>query len=97
MQIVWLPRARQNLTDIFSYVAKEAGVARAARLIDRITDAAEMLTAFPHLGKQSESDTDIRELQIPTLPYLLPYRVVGERVEILRVFHEAQRRPDQWR
>lgn len=50
----------------------------------------------PYLGKQSESDPDIRELQISALPFLLPYRVARGRIEILRVFHEAQERPDHW-
>ena len=96
MRIVWLPKARQNLSDIFAYVAKDAGIDHAARLIDRITQAAGNLSAFPYLGKQSENDPDIRELQVRALPYLLPYRVARGRVEILRVFHEAQRRPDHW-
>lgn len=96
MRLLWLPRAEQNLRDIFLFVARESGTDRAGRLIDRIVEAAERLTEFPHLGKQSENDPDIRELQVPTLPYLLPYRVAHGRVEILRVFHEAQRRPDHW-
>ena len=96
MPIVWLPKARRNLSEIFAFVATEAGADRAARLIERITEAAEHLSAFPHLGKQSENDPDIRELQVPGLRYLLPYRVAHGRVEILRVFHEAQRRPDHW-
>jgi len=30
------------------------------------------------------------------LPFVLPYRVARGRIEILRVFHEAQERPDHW-
>ena len=96
MEIVWLPKAQRNLSQIYAFVAKEAGVDRARRVIERIIEAAERLRSFPYLGKQSESDPDIRELQISALPFLLPYRVARGRIEILRVFHEAQERPDHW-
>jgi toxin ParE1/3/4 len=94
MEIVWLRKAEQNLSAIYTFIAKEAGSDRAGRVIERVIEAAERLGAFPHLGKQSESDPDIRELQVTALPFLLPYRVARGRVEILRVFHEAQERPD---
>src|SRR4051812_17999264 len=96
MTIVWLPKAVQNLEAIHRYVAAESGPQRANRLIQRIVASAESLERFPYLGRQSESAPDIRELQVARLPYLLPYRIVGDRIEILRVFHEAQDRPDQW-
>jgi toxin ParE1/3/4 len=96
MRIVWLPRARQNLSAIYAFIVKESGANRAGRVIERIVEAAERLGEFPHLGRQSESDPDVRELQVPTMPFLLPYRVAHNRVEILRVFHEAQERPDHW-
>ncbi|HLH88791.1 MAG TPA: type II toxin-antitoxin system RelE/ParE family toxin [Xanthobacteraceae bacterium] len=35
-----------------------------------------------------------RELVIVGSPYFVPYRVRGERVEILRVIHGARRWPD---
>jgi len=28
------------------------------------------------------------------LPYIIPYRVRGDAIEILRIFHGAQRLPD---
>jgi toxin ParE1/3/4 len=36
-----------------------------------------------------------RELIIPGTPYIVPYRVKGPVVEILRVFHGARRWPDE--
>src|SRR5262245_29223019 len=97
MQKVWLPKAQANLSAIHLFIAEEAGGKRAGRVIERIVEAANRLSTFPYLGKQSDSDPDIRELQVAGLPFLLPYRVSGDRVEILRVFHEAQERPDHWK
>jgi toxin ParE1/3/4 len=38
----------------------------------------------------------MHELQVARLPYFLPYRVVDDRIEILRIFHESQERPSAW-
>jgi plasmid stabilization system protein ParE len=38
----------------------------------------------------------IRELVIPTTPYIVPYRVQREAIQILRVYHGARRWPDSF-
>jgi toxin ParE1/3/4 len=35
-----------------------------------------------------------RELVIPKTPFLVPYRVNGQSLEILRIYHAAQRWPE---
>ncbi|MBV9051840.1 MAG: type II toxin-antitoxin system RelE/ParE family toxin [Hyphomicrobiales bacterium] len=50
----------------------------------------------PYLGQPSATTIGIHELRVARLPYVLPYRVVNERIEILRVFHESQDRPSAW-
>ena len=35
-----------------------------------------------------------RELVIPGLPYIIPYRVKNNVIEILRVLHAARKWPD---
>jgi hypothetical protein len=37
-----------------------------------------------------------RELIVTKTRYVVPYRVRGETVEILRVFHTSRRLPDRW-
>jgi toxin ParE1/3/4 len=39
---------------------------------------------------------EIRQINGPGLPDLIPYRVKDGRIEILRVFHTAQERPENW-
>jgi len=36
------------------------------------------------------------EWHIPNLTYTLPYRVMGDDIEILRVFHHSQEKPSRW-
>lgn len=38
----------------------------------------------------------MRELVVTGLPYLLPYTVHPDHIEVLRVFHDAQHRPASW-
>ena len=96
MKLVWLPFAANDLVSISDYVKTDANPAIAVRLIENIVRRASLLLDNPHLGRPSDSVDGIHELHIPNLPYLLPYRVVDDRIEILRVFHEAQDRPSAW-
>jgi len=37
-----------------------------------------------------------RELIVAKTRYIVPYRVRGETVEVLRVFHTSRRLPESW-
>jgi toxin ParE1/3/4 len=96
MKLVWLPFASNDLASIADYHESAAGAKIADRLIQQILRSAAALVENPHLGRPSDSVDGIHELHLPHIPYLLPYRVVEDRIEILRVFHEAQDRPSAW-
>jgi addiction module RelE/StbE family toxin len=93
MKIVWLPFALHDLTSISAYHEANASKDIAHRIIRHIVHGASTLTENPYLGRPSESVNGIHELHVAHVPYLLPYRVTGQQIEILRVFHEAQDRP----
>jgi toxin ParE1/3/4 len=97
VKLVWLALARRDLSSIFAYYESAASKEVANRVLQRIVRSASALADNPYLGRPSASTDGVHEFQVAKLPYLLPYRVVGERVEILRVFHEAQDRPSTWR
>jgi toxin ParE1/3/4 len=97
MRIVWLPTAARNLVSIAAYHEKIATRETADRMVARIVHSATALVENPHLGHPSDSTDGIHELHVAKLPYLLPYRVIEDRIEILRVFHEAQDWPPVWR
>ena len=50
------------------------------------------LTEEPHRGRAGRWP-NTRELVVR--PYVIPYRVKGETVEILRVFHSAREWPER--
>ena len=63
-----------------------------AKTAERILDAAERLTAFPASGRPGRVP-HTRELVVPGTPFILPYRVRGEVIEILGVLHAARKWP----
>jgi toxin ParE1/3/4 len=96
MRIAWLPFAQRDLSSIFAYYEGAASKEVASRVLQRIVRSASALMDNPYLGHPSASTDGVHEFQVARLPYLLPYRVVGERIEILRVFHESQDLPLTW-
>jgi toxin ParE1/3/4 len=93
MEIRWLDDALADLTEIYSYIATDDPRA-ARRVVARIQAAIRLLAELPHRGRPGRWP-GTRELIIPGTPYLVPYRVKGDLIEILRVFHGARRWPEQ--
>jgi toxin ParE1/3/4 len=89
--VVWLRRARQQLAEIIAYIANDNPTA-AISVRRGIEEAAHTLGEFPEMGRQGRID-GTRELVLPGLPYIMPYRVRHGRVEILAVIHAARRWP----
>ena len=89
MDIRWLDDALADLTEIYRYIATEDARA-AARTIERIQAAIRSLAQVPHRGRPGRWP-GTRELVVPHSPYIVPYRVAGEFLEVLRVFHGARR------
>lgn len=52
----------------------------------------ERLSNFPSMGRPGRV-SGARELVVSGTPYIIPYRVRDEEVEILRVFHGARKWP----
>ena len=94
MRLRWLRKALRNLDDEAAYIANDN--ADAARLVvQRVLDAVAMLAEQPGLGRPGRIPRT-RELVVLKTRYIVPYRVRGEVVEILRVFHTSRRLPNRW-
>lgn len=93
MQVRWLNRALRNLQEEADYIAQDDPRA-AAQMVILIEDAVAMLADHPGLGRTGRVP-GTRELVVADTPYLVPYRVRGQRVDILRVFHGRRRWPSQ--
>ena len=94
MRVRWLRTALRNLEEEASFVAADDAVA-ARRVVERVLEAVAQLTKQPGLGRPGRVP-GTRELVVSKTPYVVPYRVHGDTVEILRVFHTSRRLPDRW-
>lgn len=94
MRVRWLRRALQNLDEEAEYIARDDPDA-AAQMVDRIATSVERLATHPALGRTGRIP-GTRELMVSGTPYVVPYRVHGETVEILRVFHGARKWPEKF-
>ena len=92
MEVRWLEDALADLTEIYRYVAADDPVA-AARVVERIQASIRLLADLPHRGRPGRWPST-RELVVARSPYIAPYRVVGDLIEILRVFHTARHWPE---
>ena len=60
----------------------------AGRFVQKILRAVDLLKQNPAMGRAGRV-AGARELVVAETPYIIPYRVRGGAMEILRVFHAA--------
>ena len=94
MQVRWLRRALKNLDEEAAYIARD-DVEAAARMVERIASAVDRLASYPASGRPGRV-LGTRELVISGTPYIVPYRIRGDTLEVLRVFHGARKWPDKF-
>jgi toxin ParE1/3/4 len=90
VEIVWSALARTRLREIRACVARGKPEA-AERLAMRIVAMLEALRNHRYLGRVGV-EPGIRELVIGGTPYIVLYRVQGQRATISTIWHAAQRR-----
>ena len=91
MLIRWSPEAAEDLSRIVEYIRHENPTA-AQRIAKTIYERAGALESLPYLGRPGRVE-GTRELPLPSLPFLVVYRVLEHAVEIVNVIHGAQRWP----
>ena len=91
MRVRWLRKALRNLDEEAAYIANDDSAA-ARIVVERVLNAVAMLAQQPDMGRPGRVP-GTRELVVPRTRYIVPYRVRGDAVEILRVFHTSRRLP----
>jgi toxin ParE1/3/4 len=92
MRVVWTAPAVRDLEAIGDYITRQNPGA-AQRIIRRIRARTRTLANHPYLGRSGRV-TNTRELVVTSTPFIVAYRVVDDRIEILAVFHSARMWPD---
>ena len=94
MKIKWVRLALTDLDEAAAFISQDNPQA-AKRIVKRIRDAARLLSDQPNAGRPGRVH-GTRELVIADTPFILPYRVVQNTVQILRVLHGARNWPEQF-
>jgi toxin ParE1/3/4 len=89
-----LPAAIRDLKGLRAYIATDSPAA-AASVAASINKTFALILERPGIGHPTPQ-RPTREWTVPGLPYVIPYRVAGNTVETLRVFHTKRGRPGEW-
>ena len=87
--IIWSPQAIDDLQAIREYISRDSEN-YAALVVHRLVEAVERLREFPESGRvvPELNKKEIREVIVP--PYRIVYRLQGNGVEIVTVYHASR-------
>ena len=94
MHVKWLRAALNNLETEAQYISADNPIA-AESTVSAIVAAVENLKKYRAMGRAGRV-LGTRELVVPGTPYVVPYRVRGNAIEIIRVFHGARKWPEKF-
>lgn len=94
MKIKWLDLALEDLEDISNYISQDNPSA-AKRIVARLWAVVKTLAKHPEVGRPGRV-SGTRELIVSRTPFLVPYRIVGSEIQILRVLHGARQWPESF-
>jgi addiction module RelE/StbE family toxin len=86
--------ALEDLRKIDQFISKENQSA-AERMLYIIWESTQYLREHPYIGRPGRV-SGTRELVISGTPFIIPYRVVSEEIQILRVLHGARQWPNNF-
>ena len=92
MRIVWTDLAIRDLASARDYIAQDSPAAARGQ-IQHILTAVEVLPRFQQSGRPGRRP-GTRELVVGRTPYLVPYRLRGEEIQVLRVLHGRRAWPE---
>ena len=94
MQIKWLRLALDDIDEIAEYIAQDNKRA-AQKVVSFIYQNVKNLENHPNIGKAGRV-SGTRELYISGTPFIVPYRVIENEIQILRVLHTSRKWPKEF-
>lgn len=88
MKVIWFKRSIYDLQSLKDHIAQDDPFA-AKQVVTKIRDAVNLLSEQPGMGRLGRVP-NTKELIVGQTPYILPYRVRDNKIEILRVLHAAR-------
>ncbi len=94
MTLVWSPEAINDLRSLRAYIEQDNPQAAQRVALHVIGTVETLLPKNPSIGRPGRVP-GTRELVIPRTPFIVPYRIQAETIQILRVYHGARRWPEK--
>ena len=88
-RFILTPRARQDVNDIWDYIAND-NIEAADRVLDALDNAMFKLAKNPGIGHRRDELADKRHRFLLVYSYLIVYRHETKPVQIIRVLHAAR-------
>lgn len=91
MKVIWFKSAVLDLKSVRDYITQDNPQA-AQQVVQRIKEKVSLLREQPGMGRPGRVP-NTKELLVDQTPFILPYRVRDNKIEILRVLHTSRRWP----
>jgi toxin ParE1/3/4 len=95
MIIFWSPQAINDLAVLRAYIAEDDPAAAQRVALHIIRSIEQLLSGNPDMGRPGRVP-GTRELVVPRTPYIVPYRIRNNRLQVLRVYHGARKWPERF-
>jgi toxin ParE1/3/4 len=95
MTPLWAPEAINDLAALRAYIERDDPAAAQRVALHVIHNIEVLLANSPEMGRPGRVP-GTRELAIPRTPIIVPYRLDGDTIQILRIFHSARRWPESF-
>jgi toxin ParE1/3/4 len=89
MTLIWSPEAIADLAALRAYIEQDNPAAAQRIALHVIHNIETLLPENPEMGRPGRVP-GTRELVIPKTPFIVPHRLVGNVIHVLRIFHGAQ-------
>jgi toxin ParE1/3/4 len=95
MTPVWSPEAIEDFASLRAYIERDDRAAARRVALHIVRNIETLLSQHPDMGRPGRVP-GTRELVIPRTPFIVPYRLQGDTIQVLRVFHGARRWPERF-
>jgi toxin ParE1/3/4 len=93
VSVDWSPEAIEDIAALRSYIEQDDPAAAQRVALHIIRNVETLLPGNREMGRPGRVP-GTRELVIPKTPFIVPYRLVGDTIQVLRIFHSARRWPE---
>ena len=90
MHIRWTPPAAADMQSISDYLKEHQPEYRQPTMC-KLYERIRALKDAPNVGRPGRVE-GTREILFPPTPYVAVYRVIGQNIEIWRIYHAARNR-----